>query len=169
MLRLLDANVLITANNLYYPVDMVPEFWSWLAYMGQGGQIKIPIETLEEITDGGPKIDPLKDWLGDASIKTAILLTESIDALLVQRVLSNGYARDLTDSEIEQIGRDPFLIDYALARPADRMVVTTEVSAPRKTRQNRKIPDVCTSLGVNCCDTFRMLRELGFSTAWKAL
>jgi hypothetical protein len=62
MLRLLDANVLITANNLYYPVDMVPEFWSWLAYMGQGGQIKIPIETLEEITDGGPKIDPLKDW-----------------------------------------------------------------------------------------------------------
>ena len=27
MLYLLDANVLITAHNLYYPIDAVPEFW----------------------------------------------------------------------------------------------------------------------------------------------
>jgi Domain of unknown function (DUF4411) len=31
MLYLLDANVLITARNRYYPIDTVPEFWSWLA------------------------------------------------------------------------------------------------------------------------------------------
>ena len=30
MLYLLDANVLITANNLYYPIDSVPEYWEWL-------------------------------------------------------------------------------------------------------------------------------------------
>jgi hypothetical protein len=34
MLYLTDANVLITANNLYYPIDRVPECWEWLAYMG---------------------------------------------------------------------------------------------------------------------------------------
>jgi hypothetical protein len=29
-------------------------------------------------------------------------------------------------------------------------VVTVEVSAPGKQRQNRRIPDVCTALGVRC-------------------
>ena len=27
---LLDANILIVANNTYYPIDAVPEFWDWL-------------------------------------------------------------------------------------------------------------------------------------------
>ncbi|WP_410001046.1 DUF4411 family protein [Rhizobium leguminosarum] len=26
-MHLLDANVLITAHNLYYPIQRVPEFW----------------------------------------------------------------------------------------------------------------------------------------------
>jgi len=73
----------------------------------------------------------------------------------------------LSDDEIEQIGRDPFLIAYALALPADRCVVTTEVSRPTLERQNRRIPDVCASLGVTCCDTFAMLRALRFSTRWQ--
>jgi len=34
MLYVLDSGVLITANNLYYPVDRVPEFWAWLLHMG---------------------------------------------------------------------------------------------------------------------------------------
>lgn len=33
MLYLIDANILITANNNYYPVDAVPEYWAWLEYM----------------------------------------------------------------------------------------------------------------------------------------
>jgi Domain of unknown function (DUF4411) len=167
MPRLLDANVLITANNLYYPIDMVPEFWEWLAHMGHAGEIKLPIEIFEEITDGGPDEDPLKEWLRDEANKLVILLDDEVDQLLVQRVLAIGYATDLADFEIEQIGRDPFLIAYALADPAERSVVTTEVSSPRKTRQNRKIPDVCDALGISWSNTFTMLRELRFSTAWR--
>ena len=52
MVYLLDANVLITAQNLYYPVDAVPEFWDWLVHMGNAGEIKMPIETFEEVRDG---------------------------------------------------------------------------------------------------------------------
>jgi len=130
-----------------------------LAHMGNADEIKLPIEILEEITDGGPDEDPLQEWLRDEANRLAILLDDEVDQHLVQRVL--------TDFEIEQIGRDPFLIAYALANPAERSVVTTEVSAPRKTRQNRKIPDVCDTLGIAWCDTFTMLRELRFSTAWR--
>ena len=49
---------------------------------------------------------------------------------LVQHVLVTGYGNDLTDVEIEEIGRDPFLIAYALANPSERIVVTTEISRP---------------------------------------
>jgi hypothetical protein len=43
MLYLLDANVLITANNTYYPIDQVPEFWSWLQYQAASGYVKVPL------------------------------------------------------------------------------------------------------------------------------
>lgn len=170
MVYLLDANVLITANNLYYPVDAVPEFWEWLAHQAAAGTIKMPIETYEEVRDGSTdeERDPLFAWVQEAEHREAILLPDAVAPDLVRRILEEGYAPDLRDDEIEAIGRDPFLIAHALAAPADRCVVTTEVSSPRKQRQNRRIPDVCADMGVPCCDTFAMLRALRFSTRWRA-
>ena len=169
MLYLIDANVLITAHNLYYPVNGVPEFWAWLSFRAAAGDIKMPLEIYEEVKDGGTdeERDLLFGWVSEEVNKAALILEEEVDPDLVSRVVDAGYARDLNDLEIEQIGRDPFLIAYALAAPAERCVVTTEVSAPRKQRQNRKIPDVCASLGASCCDTFTMLRALGFTTGWR--
>ncbi|VFN04490.1 MAG: protein of unknown function (DUF4411), partial [Candidatus Kentron sp. G] len=46
MLYLLDANVPITANNTYYAIDQVPEFWEWLQYQGTNGRIKMPLEMM---------------------------------------------------------------------------------------------------------------------------
>src|SRR5438046_840636 len=168
MLYLLDANVVIPANNSYYRIDAVPEFWAWVAYHGNHGTIKMPLETFEEVKDGSKDDaqDPPFGWI--QSNKGALVLDEEVDPDLVQQVLVNGYAMDLTDEELEQIGRDPFLIAYVLASPADRCVVTTEVSSPKKQRQNRRIPDVSATLGVTCCNTFEMLSELNFSTSWKA-
>lgn len=52
MLHLLDANTLIDAKRDYYPIDRVPEFWDWLNFHGQQGNIKIPIEVYEECDKG---------------------------------------------------------------------------------------------------------------------
>jgi hypothetical protein len=168
MLYLLDANVLITAHNLYYPVDGVPEFWAWLVHKGAIGDLKMPLENYEEVKDGSTdeERDLLFGWIKAEEVKSAILLEENVDSGLVARVINEGYAPDLTDDEVVQLGRDPFLIAYALASPADRCVVTTEVSAARKQRQNRRIPDVCAAMGVLCCHTFAMTRALGFKTGW---
>jgi len=167
MLYLLDANVLITAHNSYYPVDAVPEFWEWLAYQGRAGNIKMPVETFEEVKDGSNDAnkDLLYAWVQDKAHKAAILFDGDVQPQLVQQVIGE-YAPDLTDDELEAIGRDPFLIAHALAAPADRSVVTTEVSKPKLSRQNRRIPDVCRDVGVQCYDTFAMLRILKFSTSW---
>ena len=42
-----------------------------------------------------------------------------------------------------------------------------DARAPAKKRQNRRIPDVCETFGVSCCNPFKVTRELGFKTGWK--
>lgn len=169
MLYLLDANVLITANNTYYPVDRVPEYWEWLIHMSQSGHIKMPLEIFEEVKDGPKDADKdlLFGWIQQEDCKSQLILQEAVNPTHVQTVIDLGYAPDLKDDEVEKPGRDPFLVAYALAQPTTRRVVTVEVSKPSKKRANRHLPDVCAAVGVTCCDPFAFLRALGFRTDWK--
>ena len=169
MVYLLDANVLMTANGTYYGIDVVPEFWDWLLDRAKAGHIKMPRETFDEILDGSTdqEKDHLYAWVNRPDVKKALLLNEEVAPILVRRVINEGYAADLNDAELEAIGQDPFLVAHALAAAAGRIVVTTEVSKPKKTRQNRRVPDVCHHFGVQCCDTIAMIRQLGFRTGWK--
>lgn len=170
MLYLLDASMLITASNKYYPLDSVPEFWEWLFHMARQGRAKIPLEIFEEIKDGptDAEKDLLYAWLQQPFVKKALLLAESVDAAFVERVVTRGYAPDLTDTEVEQLGRDPFLVAYAMAAPDKRIVVTSEVSKPKKRRQNRRLPDVCNTLDIQWCDPFDFNKALEFRTDWKS-
>ena len=166
MLYLLDANLLIDANRDYYPIERVPEFWGWLVEMGELGRVKIPIEIYEEIILPPPsRADVLVDWLKNH--REALLLEEQVRVDLAAHVTERGYAADLTDDEIEKIGRDPFLIAYALADVQNRCVVTNERPRPGRTRANRHLPDVSREFNVVCINTFDMIRELDFSTDWK--
>ncbi|GAG59247.1 unnamed protein product [marine sediment metagenome] len=97
MLYLLDANVLIDANRDYYPIERVPEFWEWLENAGENGNVKIPLEVYEEISDGQ---DELANWAKRDQIKTALLFQEEVDVSLVSYVTDQGYASDLTDDEV---------------------------------------------------------------------
>ena len=160
MLYLLDANVLIDASRDYYPLRRVPEFWDWLVDRATQGQVKIPLEIFDEILAG--RDDDLTQWLKDN--RDALLLDEDVDETLIDRVINQGYAPDLTEEEIERFGRDPFLIAYALGDPDQRTVVTTEVSKPKKQRANRHIPDVCDDLDVLHCNTYQFIEDLDFTT-----
>lgn len=163
MIDLLDANVLIDANRDYYPIDRVPEFWDWLAAMAQQGLVKVPWEVYEKVTQAN---DKLSEWLKEH--REPLLLDEVVDSDLIRRVISEGYAPDLNDVEIEQLNEDPFLVAYALADPGQRRVVSTERSRPSATRANRRVPDVCRDFDITCYDTFRFIRELDFRTDWRA-
>jgi len=164
VLYLLDANVLITAKNTYYAIARVPEYWDWLIYMGETNHVKIIQEVYEEVKDGG---DELSTWAKQDEVKSALLFDETVDIARVRQVASDGYAPDLTDDELEKIGRDAFLIAYAMADLGNRTIVTTEVSKPRRLRANRHIPDVCTDFDVPCCDSFELTAALDFTTGWK--
>jgi hypothetical protein len=164
MLYLLDSNVLIDAARDYYPFDMVPEFWQWLEHQGTAGVVKVPIEMYEEVTEGS---DTAADWLRLERVKMALKFAEEVDPAHVARVVSDGYATDLTDDEVQRIGRDPFLVAHALASSATRCVVTTEVSKPSRKRANRKLPDVCSTLTIQTCNTFELTKRLQFRTNWQ--
>ena len=148
---LLDANVLITAHNNYYAIDQVPEYLGWLVDQAGRSSIKMPIEIIEEVKaghkeevkNGKTQKELLYDWI------------EKHDQEI------------LLDEQVDSLGRDPFLIAYAMADSEQRCVVTTEVSKPSRTRHNRKIPDVCKSLDVQCESPFFVNRKLGFHTGWR--
>jgi hypothetical protein len=164
MVYLLDANVLIDANRDYYPLERVPEFWDWLEYNGNRGVVKTPVEIHEEIKQGN---DNLAEWIKSEQITEALVLDAEPDPNLVNNAVQNGYAPDLTDDEIVKLGRDPFLLGYALVDPADYCIVTTEVSKPSRTRANRHLPDAANRLDIATCNTFQFVRELDFSTSWQ--
>ncbi len=162
MLYLLDTNVLIDANRDYYPIGRVPEFWSWLVDCAAKQKAKVPLEIYGEVCSG--KEDRLVRWLKDR--KDTMVLDENVDIGLIDQVMAR-YAPDLNDEDIRKLGRDPFLIAYALCNPTQRFVVTTEVSKPRKKRANRHIPDVCEDLHLRCYNTFDLIKQLNFRTNWQ--
>lgn len=132
--------------------------------MGEMGNMKIPNEIYEEFKDGK---DTLSDWARQDEVEAALLLGEDVDIENVRSVMAEGYAPDLTDDEIEKLGRDPFLIAHALTHIGYRTVVTTEVSKPKRVRANRHIPNVCDDLDVPCFNTFEFTTALDFRTDWK--
>lgn len=158
-LYLLDANVLIRAHEDYYPVDRIPQFWSWLLEMADANTVKAPPEIYDEVT---PSRGPFADWLKQEQVKASLILNERADITRVQHILSREYAPDLDDIEVQQIGQDPFLVAAAFAG-VDRIVVTQEVSKRSQKRAKRKIPDVCGLFGIPVITPFALYRLLNFS------
>lgn len=126
----------------------------------------MPVEVFEEVKEGE---DSVARWVRTTRVRDQLILAEEVDRDMVTVVVTAGYAPDLTDDEILNVGRDPFLVAYGLVGHPERCIVTTEVSRPSRRRANRHIPDVCRDLGVPCCNTFELTRALDFSTRWRII
>jgi len=158
LIYLLDANVLIRADADYYPLDRVPQFWDWIIAEANDGHIKMPFEIHDEVASGS---DALAEWIGQREVREALILDDEVDDTIFNQVLDRAYASDLTDSELEEAGRDPFLVAYALAHPGGT-VVTKEVSKITQVRGRRRLPDACNIMGVRWITDFVLYRERDF-------
>ncbi|MCY3978524.1 MAG: DUF4411 family protein [Chloroflexi bacterium] len=171
MLYLLDASVLIDAKNKYYPLDRIPQFWNWLVHQSLAGNIKLPPQVIGEIlgpdtTDEEP-VDALAEWV--ISNRTTLEWNDELSLELLTRTYSQGYdsiPEEFTTVDPLSEPADPFLIAYALECPESRRVVTMEslqsVGTTLPKPANRRIPLVCGLLGVECINTFTLIRELDF-------
>lgn len=153
---LLDANVFIYAQRDYYPPERVPEYWSWLAHQADIENIKVPAPIWDEIK---PHDDQLLKWMQQNKEKL-ILKNDESDPLLSE--ILEFYAPDLTEDELEQIGADPFLI--AAAKFFNAVVVSKEGRKPSKKRANRRIPDICNEIGIQCITDHKLIVKLDFCT-----
>ena len=159
MLYLLDSNVLIRAHEDYYPLDRIPQFWFWLAAEAAKGRVKMPFEIFHEIANGR---GPLKDWITELGVRTAMVSDEEVDQAIVPTVCWTLHMRRTSpEEELEEVGRDPFLVAYGVMGGA-RTVVTKEVSRPSKQRGRRKVPDACNIMGVRWITDFEFYRERNF-------
>ncbi len=161
MLYLFDANVMIDAWWQRRPFNPTDPYWVWLIHQGNNGQIKIPQEIYDEIKPR--EKDPFYTWITDTGTKNALILKEAVNGIFLNHVLENGYSlTNPSDTDMENITNDGFLIAYALNNPA-RTIVTNEVSNTNATGVNSKIPDVCNTLGIAWMNDSTALHQLGFT------
>lgn len=157
MLYLLDSSLLIRANNEFYPMHRFWQVWEWIETSAQNGQIKIPREIFSELLNYD---DGLAKW---AKIHEDIfIIDEEISHLSEIYNTGYGFTHEPTETQKETMGMDPFLINYCLNDIQNRIAVSNEVSKPSKRGENRKIPDVCSSLGIKYVHMSLLLQELDF-------
>ncbi len=166
MQYLLDSNVLITANALYYETGRIPQFWDWISDEARKDTIKVPDEILREITPGN-KDQAFNNWMAENSSNLK-LVEESSEQNLLQ-VLSEGYGfgpQALREGVPVENTNDALLVAYALSADGSRCIVTLEaeqnVRRPLPLPANRKIPLVCDLLGIPHINTFDLIRTLDF-------
>jgi Domain of unknown function (DUF4411) len=159
MIYLLDASAIITAKDVYYQHDRVPEYWNWLASYSRKGIVKIPFEIFGEVKPNDTK-DLFHKWL--VGMKNEFVLDEKLNAQNLRTVL-NEYASDLSDVELAECNNDAILLSYAFKIGA-RTIVTAEASKPSWKRANRQVPDVCKSLGIESLHWTQLTRTLDFKT-----
>jgi hypothetical protein len=160
---LLDTGVFIEAHRRYwYRLDLNPGFWdALLHYHGEGRLLSLD-RCNAEISKG----DALAAWVADAPDELFVTTADGAVAAKYGEVMAWAAAADFTDAAKAEFARgaDGWLVAYAAVH--DLMVVTHETYQPNK-RNNVKIPNACEQFGVECTDTFEMLRQLEVQFNWQ--
>ncbi|HQT90663.1 MAG TPA: DUF4411 family protein [Candidatus Kryptobacter bacterium] len=157
---LLDSNVFIEANRRYYAFDLCPGFWESLSiYHSKDLICSIDRVKTIEFAKGH---DELKEWADSKAPKEFFVASDGEDVQMSYAVAMQwvqNQARFYPFAKTEYAGSvDGWLIAYAKAK--GMILVTHEEPAPESKKQV-KIPDVCNAIGVQCINTFDMLRTLG--------
>jgi hypothetical protein len=154
----LDADVFITAKNLYYAFDLAPGFWKSLINHARNGQI-LSIDYVKAELEKGK--DQLAQWAKD-NFSHAFISTDEEDVQesykeIMTWVQGHNQFSDAAKADFAR-GADGWLVAYAKAKRC--IVVTLETINP-DIKRKVPIPNVCQAFGVQFVDTFEMLRRLG--------
>jgi hypothetical protein len=151
MAYLLDSDVFIQASNLHYQFAWCSAFWDWIDREHAAGKILSIDRVLKEIRDG--LWGELKPW---AEARPS-LFVKSADVETAERLtrLALWVSQNYDEAGYEKFfaGADFVLVGYALAH--NHIVVTQENT---KGGKKVKIPDACVAMGVNCINTWDLLK-----------
>ena len=156
---LLDTNVFIQAKNLQYGMDFCPAFWEWLVKRKQKSQVRSIKAVYEELTrhsdPGSEDEDELASWArskgSDLFLPHDQELANELPIIAAWCSSQKYIAPAIADFFS---GADAYIVAFALAH--NYTVVTLETASDSK--KKLKIPDACRGLGVQCINTYEMLR-----------
>lgn len=157
---LLDANVLIAAHRSYYAFDLCPGFWQSVLDGFAAGRIYSTQRVKAELLKGG---DVLSDWvelilpdeffLDDSTAGIAAEFSPMMAWVVTKGFLPAAQAKFAKDA-------DGWLM--ATSKKEGFCLVTHE-GRQEGAKARVPMPNVCEEFGVEYCNTFEMLRELGCS------
>lgn len=158
----LDSNFFIQAHRVSYPLDIAFSFWNKVKQLADEGKIVSIDKVKNELYD---KNDALEAWCKDnlpedffKDTSHVMAAYGQVSAWAISR--NDHYLPNALNEFLDADEADAFLIAYALADSANRIIVTHELSNPNQ-RNKIKIPEPCNDLGVGFCNTIDMFRRLG--------
>ncbi|MEJ5264318.1 MAG: DUF4411 family protein [Bacteroidales bacterium] len=149
------------AHRFYYPIDVATGFWNKVRQLAVDGRVISIDKVKKELYYN----DALEEWCrnnlpANFFKDTSMVMEEYAKVVVWAMSKSNHYLPGALEEFLNADEADAFLVAYCLADPANRIVVTQEISEPN--RQNKvKIPDACIALGVSYVNTIEMFRQLG--------
>lgn len=159
-LYIIDTNILITANNLQYPLDIMPKFWDLL--LEKGGNKTVLIDRVKsELLAGG---DLLSEWVADncdSFINKTVNDTKVVNVYssLIQDVQNNDQYFESAKQEFASVA-DSWICAHALAY--NYVVVTLERYQP-DAKKRILIPNICKQYGIKYISLIDYIREIGIT------
>ncbi len=155
---LLDTNIFITAAGAYYAFDLAPKFWDSLVAHARAGRLF----TIDRVADEVQGEGELQTWM-EGPFAPYVQDSGKPETLAPYAALMRwSQAQKFKDSAKAEFAKasvaDAWVVAHAKA--AGATVVTHEKYEPACVR-SVKIPNACKFLGVECVDTYVMLRTLG--------
>lgn len=158
----LDSNFFIQAHRVSYPLDIAFSFWNKVKHLADEGRIISIDKVKNELYD---KNDALEAWckedLPENFFKDTSHVMSAYSQVSAWAISRSGhYLPNALNEFLDADEADAFLIAYALADKANRIIVTHEIGNPNQ-RNKIKIPEPCNALEVVFCTTIDMFRRLG--------
>lgn len=157
---LLDANVFIQAHKSYYAFDIAPRFWDSLLLSAETGLI-CSIDRVKDEIDR--QKDQLTAWANDG-FSTYFIGTDepsvlqSYAQIMQWASAQSQYTQAALAEFAEERNADAWLVAYA---NVTGMMIVTHEQLNRDVQRRVPLPNVCNAFGIQCLNTFQMLRILG--------
>lgn len=145
----LDTNVLISAWNSNYPLDLAPGYWAQLDALAKDGTVRCTKEVLEELAK---KEGDLHVW---AKAHPHLFVELDGNQMVATRGILGKFER-LTMNLPNRGRADPFVIALAMVQ---KLTVVTEESYGNEKRP--RIPMVCDHFNVPCVKPVDFMRAVG--------
>ena len=158
---LVDTNFFIQAHRAYYPLDVAISFWNKVRQLAEEEKI-ISIDKVK--SELYKNEDDLKKWcdsnLSAGFFKDTEQAFTNYSKVANWAISKNGHYLPQALAEFLNTDvADAWLIAFALKNITSTVIVTYEISQPKR-KSKIKIPDVCCDFNVSYLNTIEMFRQM---------